>query len=272
MYGWISHHLPACPPPFSKRNRIFLGLSDILDSYSLSLPVQLIEGWFCWQMLCILHPGSLWTPHFLPYRKEINKHMGVIAVTLLRWKTNDGSKHFFLLSTKSLFLPATGKYFCLPGTVLLTSIQSTYFLPCVSADRAVVWAVLNTRDIAHCATYWDHPGLMWGGSQWAVGIFYESPNPLGSATLPRELIWPMVCGWVLGPSDERLRCHCDIPASQHLDCFLLCFLPSLLHPGSHTSLSGYRLNRSWSRDWKLGPCRYPRICSLGGDFELWSAL
>lgn len=136
---------PHAPHHF-QRNRIFLGFPDILDSYSLPPPVQLNEGWFCWQMLRILHPESLWTPYFLHHRKEINKHMGVILLHYCAERKWWIKAFCSTLSTRSLFLPVTGKYFCLPCIVLLTSIRSTYFLPYISADRAMIWAVFNTLE------------------------------------------------------------------------------------------------------------------------------
>lgn len=166
--GWISHHL--LPTTMPKRNRISLGLSGIWDSCNLSPPVQLIEGRFCWQLLCVTHPGSLWTPHFLPSVKEINEQMGVIVVLKEKWWIRAFCSP---LCTGSVFLPATGKHHGLLGTVLLISIRSTYF-PCyISAGRTVVWAdIRHTRYIAHHATSWGHPGLEVGRGQ--LGCTYLS--------------------------------------------------------------------------------------------------
>ena len=199
--------------------------------------------------------------------------MGVIAVTLLHWKKNDGSKHFVLLLAEEVFS------FQQLENISVSHAQSfwpafnplTFFLTSVQIGHDMSY-IQHSRDIAHCATYWDHPDLTWGRVSGLWASFMRVQILWGQLLSPESWYdqWSVAGCW--GPSDERLRCHCDIPASQHLDSFLLCFLHPLLHPGSHTSLSGYRLNRSWSRDWKLGPCTYPRICSLKGSFELWSPL
>lgn len=228
------HHFPTWPPPFPKKQNLSR-ISQIFWILITSLhPVQLNEGWFCWQMLCILHPESLWTPYFLHHRKEINKHMGVILLLLCWKKMMDQSIFCSTRSTRSLSLPVTGKYFCLPCIVLLTSIHSTYFLLYISADRAMIWAVFNTLETL-LTMLPTGTTLAWHGEE-SVGcghLSWESKSSGGQLLSPESWYdqWSVAGCW--GPSDERLRCHCDIPASQHLDCFLLCFLHPLLYPGSH---------------------------------------
>lgn len=114
--------------------------------------------------------------------------------------------------------------------------------------------------------------LKWGGVSWAVCIFHENAHPVGSTTLPREWTWPMICGWVLGSVWWETQVPLWYTGSQHPDSASSCAPPSIAAPGSHTSLGGYRLNRTTSRDWKLGPCGHPRIYSFRGGFEPWSPL
>ena len=78
-------------PTISSEKQNLSWIVSILDSYSLPPPVQLIEGWFCWQMLCILHPESLWTSHFLPCRK---KSTNIWVSLLLAWHPSRGKPGF----------------------------------------------------------------------------------------------------------------------------------------------------------------------------------
>lgn len=137
---------PSTPPMFPKSARIFLGLSDILDSCSLppgysSLRVDFvckryvlfIQG-LCGRLIsCLIENKN---------RQTDGCHYCCIAVLKEKWWMCS------LVCPRSLYLPATGKPTAVCQEPILTSFTSAYCLHYVYEVRAVGFA-----DVQHTQKY-----------------------------------------------------------------------------------------------------------------------